>query len=152
MPREFEIELGGKTFTIRQLPTGQADIWRQAVEQPLTEIVEQVATASEIDLSELGQSMAFIKAISTRLVNSPSTIRALLLVYSPELQAEADFILENAYDDEIFEAFAEVLARVYPFGTLLSRISEAGLMTRPISANSAVPSGASQKKRSARSG
>ncbi|HEX9923234.1 MAG TPA: hypothetical protein VGD99_11280 [Anaerolineae bacterium] len=127
MSRTFTITLGETDYTISQLPTGPADKWRKLMETVLLPIVQTAATAGEVDISSLAETSAFVQAVSTVFINSPATIRGLLFEYAPVLEQNKVTILETAYDDEIFAGFVEVLRRVYPFGTILSRISEIGL-------------------------
>lgn len=130
MPRTFTISLGGNDYQVNQLPTGAADKWRKKMERLLGPIIETAATAGEVNISDLQETGQFVQAISSTLISSPATIRGLLFEYAPVLENNKATILETAYDDEIFAGFVEVLRRVYPFGTILSQISQIGL-SRP---------------------
>ena len=127
MARTFVITLGETEYTINQLPTGPADKWRKKMETMLAPIIETATTAGEVDISSLAETSTFVNAVSKVFINSPATIRGLLFEYAPVLEKNKVTILETAYDDEIFAGFVEVLRRTYPFGTILSRISEIGL-------------------------
>jgi hypothetical protein len=63
-----------------------------------------------------------VPALANSLVHSPRTIRELVFDYVPEMQADAEWIAENVYTEEIFGAFIEILKLVFPITGVLGLI------------------------------
>ena len=125
-----EIELGGRQFTITERPTRPNAVWRKQLANKLRPVVDLIERLPELEVptsvDELRASQAglssladVVKQLSTFLLNGLDEVMDLTISYSPELEAEAEWIGDNAYDSEILEAFTRVLGLAYPFGGMI---------------------------------
>lgn len=143
------ITLGDQDFTINELPTRKNAAWRARLGEvlgPVVEIIEKTPTIGLPqnwgDVSENpGNTTALIgmvRQIADLLVGGLDDVLTLVLEYSPELEKQADWIKDNAYDSEILAAFTKILGLAYPFGAVvnsLRQLETIGQNQRPISQN-----------------
>lgn len=127
------VVLGGKSYTICELPARKNAGWRKGLErqlQPIMSIVEQAGAGLELRNSD--DLLKVVGQVSQLLVTAPDLLIDLLFSYVPELDADREALLDNAYDSELIAAFTTVLGMAYPFGSLasLARLA-AGSMTPP---------------------
>lgn len=122
--RSIEITLGDKPYTITELPSRRNAGWRKAIDKEFGGMLSVVDGIQNKDLEgvRMGDVTALIRTIGTGLLDGVDTVKRLLIEYSPVLQADAEWIEENAYDSEIQEAFARVLTLAYPFAVLVEKI------------------------------
>lgn len=138
--RHFDVELGGKTYSVKPLTRGKASKWRMKAGGLLVQIPSMMDMLSELSPQDLLSNKSVqrvdqedrqkvvsnvnltkvIQAAVHRLVSSPDIMFELLCEYSPEIEADKHHIDENAYDDEVVTAFVEVVKVAYPFGRLTS--------------------------------
>lgn len=106
------IEINGEEHTIQELRSRNNAAWRQSLQAHFDEI----ASLLEADVAD-GQALAdVVRSVSGKLVKSVDLVRDLVARYAPDLP------LDEAYDSEVIEAFAAVLALAYPFGGALERL------------------------------
>lgn len=146
MPRQVEVTLGGRKYTVVAPPIRQSKAWREKLAIPfasLTIALETAATA-ELDVRHLASISDLVKRFSGVLIGSIDTMLDLLFEYSPALASDREWIEENAYDDEALEAFTAILSLAYPLGTLGQILS--GPTVSRTSSNSRSRSGGSGTK------
>lgn len=110
------VTLGEREYEIRALPIRVADVWREKLNGPFAEIIEVLQEAEGVELNNARDIASLLRVVTGNLVESPRIIRGLLFEYAPNLLPDEDYILDNAYDDEVFDAFVEVLKMAFPFG------------------------------------
>jgi hypothetical protein len=134
--REVTVTLGGKQYTVRQLPMRAEAEWRKRLQMLLAPIMELVKGYDQIVINTPADVVDLLQRIAPLLLNAPDTMLELLFDYSPELAIQADVIETTAYSDEVLEALKAVLGLAYPFASDLVRLSQAG---RALAANGAQP-------------
>jgi len=124
--RTVDVTLGGRKYTITELPSRQNAEWRQQLAEPFGELASLLESAMDLELS--GPNVArIIRSVSSVFIESADTLVELLFSYSPELEKDRAYIQDHAYDSEIMTAFLEVLKLAYPFGSLVERIGSLGI-------------------------
>lgn len=132
MLKQATVVLGGRNYTVSQKVMGVHLRWRETLRQcsvyrifesldgALLQI-QQSATQIGDDLSNgsinwaAGIHFAAIApAVVHGLVNSIDEIHALVFDYSPEIKADKDWLMENAYDEEMIAVFVEILKLHFP--------------------------------------
>jgi hypothetical protein len=149
--RTIEITLGGKPYTITELPSRKNAGWRKSIDEEFGGMLSIAEGVQAADLTgvRMGDVTSLIRTVGSGLLGGVDAIKRLLIAYSPELTADAEWIEENAYDSEIQEAFARVLTLAYPFAVLVEKILSVvnrlprmtGSATNAIGTNSVSPSG-----------
>ncbi len=141
MPKQAKVHLGGREYIISEKVMGVSLKWREklrasramAVFESLDGAIEQlVGIVGDMADAQVDGRMAMAAGISFAAV-APSIVRGLswsidevidlLLDYSPELQADHEWLLENAYNDELVGAFLEVLKLNFPITALWGLVS-----------------------------
>lgn len=116
--RTIEITLGGKTHTIRELPTQKNAAWRARLRQPFGELANLLQHAMGVDLKDGPGLAGVVTTVSDLIMTSPDLLVDLVFAYSPELAAQRATIEADLYDSEVGEAFLAVLGLAFPFGAL----------------------------------
>ena len=95
--RDIAIVLGGKTFAVRQL-NFRADVdWRKTA-MPIVQPIGELAMAAGIANPTPERMMRL--AFTSQLFVDPEAVMNAVLAYSPELEAQREWIETNAYSDE----------------------------------------------------
>ena len=134
MAKTTTINLGGREFAIRELPTKPAEQWRKKLADeltPLTELIQGAPDLMKIELTAERVPVLIEQAKGLALRSLPA-VRELVIAYAPELTAERAWLEDNACDSELIEAFVEVLKMAFPFGSLgpmLSKVAKLGQET-----------------------
>ena len=101
MAQTITVRLGGREFTVRQLPIRRDAAWRESV-RPLIDPIADMAMAAGIANPTPDRLVKL--AFTSALFMEPMTVLAAVCDYAPELAAERDWMEENAYADEALEA------------------------------------------------
>lgn len=139
--REREVVLGGKTFTIYPLAMGAAREWRKKYSQPLQAVISVLRRAGKIELQgddgtwNVGEIGVILNQVAGLLLGSVDLLVDALFAYSPELEAEREWIEANADDVEAMTALWEVIQLAYPFGSMLTQLNMSGASPNGTSAN-----------------
>lgn len=162
MPKKVTVYFAGKEYQVGEKNSGPASVWREHLNnsrtmrifQTLDGAIEQIARAFDSVLSgnseqSINVSSALIigelvPVIVNGLSHSVDEIKTMLFDYSPELNADREWIEANGYDSEIITAFVEVLKLCYPFLDILALFR--GSKAQPIATNLPSPNGASGQK------
>ncbi len=100
--RTISIELGGRAFTVRQLPIRADAEWREKA-KPMVEPVMEIAmqTGVAIPTPDRLAKLAVVNA----MLFEPLQMLDVIVAYAPEqLEPERQWIEDNAYSDEIMGA------------------------------------------------
>lgn len=127
MPKQVNIQLGSRSYTVAEKYAGIHEQWRKhlresAVFQTLQSIdgvVEMVVKALEDSRTafDMGQVAALAHIVPGAILNlseSMDDINALVFDYVPEMLADREWIMANVYDSELVAAFIEVLKLNFP--------------------------------------
>lgn len=112
--KQIVIKLGDRDFTVAQLPIRPDGEWRKSVREivePLSELMisSQISTPTPDRMVRL--------AFSSALIIDPQAVLDALLLYSPALEAEREWIEQNAYSDEALTALLTLFFGMTPAAT-----------------------------------
>jgi hypothetical protein len=147
------VKLGEKEYTIREAPHLRASAWRRRLMEEVKPIFDQVANVADIQFETPADLLKLAPLAEQLFVEGVDQIFDLLITYSPELEADREYIEANAGSRQIFAAFQQVI-KLADFFDLIPQIRRSGLagLTGTLS-NSPSPNGAvhsSKRKRSQR--
>jgi hypothetical protein len=112
------VSLGGREYMVRPLPIRAASEWRAQFNARFSALTDLLANADRIELNS-AEDIARVVAIARDvLLTAPDVLFDLLCAFAPEIAADRERIENEAYDDEVIAAFAEVLRLAFPFGAL----------------------------------
>lgn len=159
MPKQVTVTLGGREYTIKEKPMGVNGQWRaklratsvMRVFESLDGFISDLVTTfgsipeggslSDIDLGKAVGVARILPAMINGLATSVDDVTELLFEYEPKLRTERKWLEENAYDQEITNAFLEILKLVYPIMGVWGMV--AGLRGQQTPTNSPSPNGTS---------
>lgn len=101
MGQTITVELGGREFTVRQLPIRRDAAWRESV-KPLVDPIAEMTMAAGLAMPTPDKMVKL--AFASALFVEPMTVLAAVCEYGPELAAERAWLEENAYADEALQA------------------------------------------------
>jgi len=129
----FNLELGGKKYTVKPLPIRPARALRKEIGAALDEPLEALKNIQGIELTDTDALADVIFAVKSILFDSIDTALDTVCGYCPEIKADRERIETEATDDEVVVAFLEVVKRLFPFGALTSMVSKitTGLTSKP---------------------
>ncbi len=141
------ITLGGKEYTVTELPSRANAAWRKQFQDKLAPILELLGIVPEAELPTsaaeledaaagnrpgLALAVTAIRSAAQVALSSVDDVLEMTFAYSPALAKERKRIQEEAYDSEIVEAFTAILGLAFPFGALatpLRRLTANGVQT-----------------------
>lgn len=132
--KTITLTLGGEEYVISELPRKQNVAWRQKLEEELTPLLALVERANDTELSDVESVTSILTGAKRIIMDSPDTVLALLMDYSPVLTEDAERIEEEAYESEIIDSFLSVLRLAFPFfslGQTLTRMASNGTAQAP---------------------
>ena len=89
---------------------------------PLEQVITALENAPQIELTDLRSVAQIAGTLKDTVLGAVDIVLSMLFAYSPELEADRERIENEAYDDEAFAAFFEVLKLAYPFGALVRNL------------------------------
>lgn len=113
---EKTISLGGREFTLTELPRLKNAEWRAQLESKLEPLIEVISGLDKLEINAPEDVAKLVNSLRQVVIKSPDLLCALIIAYSPELQANEDWINENAYESELLSAIGEVITLAYPLG------------------------------------
>jgi hypothetical protein len=138
-----------REFQIYEAPILRARKWRRAFADVAMPVLQSLLEASEFiggkdgeagkAEANLHQLTRFIPQAEQLLTDRLDEVVESLFLYSPELEAEREWVLENVTDRQALSAFWEVVKMAVPFD--LERVSASGLMKALTSSKSPSPNG-----------
>jgi hypothetical protein len=118
------IHLADQEYNIPTLKYKAARAWREKAAEPLAMLSGTFAAAADFDLTRPSDLSHLLEIVGSVLVQSPDLLVDLLFEYMVNIdKKERKRIEENSTDDELLEAFVEVLKVAYPFGRVMGMLS-----------------------------
>lgn len=101
------------------LKSGQGDEGSEQAEPSPEEEQTQVDEAKSFLIKLLSQANSLVSGVLDQALD-------LLVSYSPSLERDRDYIVDECYDSQIVDALVEVLKLAYPFGSLVAQLGKMG--------------------------
>lgn len=144
MPRTKDVVLGGKEYSIQQLPMRANREFRDRLAAPVEELMNLLEGNVDLEIGSVSDLVSIIGVAKNLLLGSMDILLEALFAYSPELRADRERIEAEAYDDEAMEALAAVMALAYPLMRALAALRGSSVM--PTSTNLPSTNGGSGTK------
>lgn len=119
--------LDGRECEVRAMKARRNSAWLKKLEGPLMEAVQIVVAAPDAELNDARAIGHMLESVARILMTVMDTVQDLLIEYAPYLQAE----IEEAYSDEVVEAFVEVVQLALPFGSIVEKLAELRALGSP---------------------
>jgi hypothetical protein len=141
------IRLGEKEYTVREAPHLRAAPWRRQLMAEIKPMFERITNAQNIEFNTPADLLALWPLFQQIFTDGLETIYAMLICYSADLEADADYIANHATDKQILAAFQEVVKLADPFGFTQTLTRQIGLATIGTSSNSPSANGVVRSKK-----
>lgn len=122
MAKTVVITFEGVEHEIRMLRHRENAAWRQKLELPFAGLVDEMDRLPEVEVNDMKALGRLVRTMSGTLLRSIDIVADLVVDYAPELKP----VIENAFEDDILDAFVSILGLAYPFGSILPRIRAIG--------------------------
>ncbi len=142
------VTLGGVNYELRPLPLRPARALREKISGEISGLGQALRALEGLEITRLDDLGGLIQQLGGTLAGSLDIIADWLFEFSPELQADRERILDEAFDEEILQAFGEALKMLYPFGETLNGLS--GLLDQATSTSLPSANGVSGQTKSMR--
>jgi hypothetical protein len=139
MSRTISVTLAEREYEVPVAPIKRSREWRKQLRKPLGDLLALISTDFNISLDSAADLVALAEKLIPVLMDAPDTILELILAYAPALKSQQDFLENNAYDDELVNAFLAILKAAFPLDRLGALLGPASPAT---STSSPAPSGA----------
>ena len=126
MPKQATVTLDGDEYVITELRSRPNADWRALLEGPFGELVGAIQRLPQMELNSPEDLATVVQGVQSLLLGSIDQVRELVVAYAPDLGE----VVEEAYDSEILDAFAEVLGLAFPFGGLIQKVRGLGQESR----------------------
>lgn len=112
------VKLGAKEYTIQQAGFLRSKPWKQRLFEEIKPLFERLSGASDIKFDSASDLFQLLPLAEDLFVSGIETIYDLLVAYSPDLEADREYIEAHATDKQILAAFQEVVKLSDPFGVV----------------------------------
>lgn len=121
--KEIVIQIGGVDYEVPPLKIKPARIWRETLSSKFDVIVNAMTGAGIIEVKDLKGIGELVDSLRGTLIGSIDTVFDLVCSYAPAIEKDRERIEEDAYDEEIIEAFTKILVLAFPLGKILLTMS-----------------------------
>ena len=138
---EVQIQLGDRTFVVRTAPFVRSSPWRKRFLAEVKPLFEQLANAQNLRFETPADLLQLWPVAEGIFHQGLDKIFELLVSYSADLEAERDWIANNATDMQILAGFQEVIQLADPLQLTKFLGRQTGLMMSGLSSRSQSASG-----------
>lgn len=122
MAKSVVVAFEGVEHKVKMLRHRENAAWRKKLEEPFGELVTRMDEFPNVEINDMKAIGRLVRTMSGTLLRSIDIVAELVIAYAPELNE----VIENAFEDEILDAFISILGLAYPFGAILPRIQKLG--------------------------
>lgn len=115
--KTIEITLDGKQIEVKPMKVRQTSKWLHKVEAEITGLVDLFLTAPEADLTDYQAIRGLVSGVVQSIPGAIDKMCDLLIEYGVPEKA-----VNEAYTDEVMQAFVEVVMLAVPFEALLPKL------------------------------
>lgn len=119
MANKKTVKLAGREYEIAQLTIRESKVWREKLRGPFAQLAEQLETIDQIDIQNGGDLGKLIRSFETTIIGSLELVLDLLCSYSSAIAADREVIEAEGYDNEVVDAFVEVVRLAFPLRALV---------------------------------
>lgn len=116
--RSVTITLGEREYEVKEAPFSRSKPWKKRLLSEVRPVFEQLAGLPDMEFGKPDDLLQLLPVVEDLFLDGLDTLHDLLLAYSADLEADADYISDHASDRQILESFQEVLQLADPFGVI----------------------------------
>jgi hypothetical protein len=143
------VTLGDREYTLTELPVRPGKAFRDALKIHFGSLLEAIRQAPELDTEDYDSIQSIIRSVGATVLDSTALMLDMLVLYSPEIKADEEYLLDHAGGSQIMDAFIACLILTFPFfesqrlRVLYTTLQSVGLTEKLTKTNSASRNGAS---------
>lgn len=120
---DITVKLGGREYSIKRLPVRKSKAWRTRFSSEFDRVAGDILQLTNWETISLGDAKSAIIAGKDAIFRVLDEIAfELVCDYAPEIAQDRERIEDEAYDNEIVEAFVKVLGLAFPLDTLVKTL------------------------------
>lgn len=112
------VKLGEKEYTITQAGFLKSKPWKKRLFEEIKPLFERLNGAGDLKFESAADLKQLLPLAEDLFVTGIETVYALLIAYSPILEADREYIEAHATDKQILAGFQEVIRLSDPFGVV----------------------------------
>lgn len=136
------VRLGERDFVVTEAPRIRSRVWKERFMAEVNPLFSKISGAKDMPLNGPEDILALLPVFESLFTSGFDTIFDLFLAYSPDLEADKEYIEQNATDRQIFAGFSEVVRLADPFGMVALLRTQIGRRAAQTSSNSVSANGA----------
>ncbi len=110
------VRLGDKEYTISEQPRVRAKPWRVRLLEEVKPLFAQLENAGNLSFDQPGDLVKVLPLLEAVMLDGLDSIAALTVTFAPELEADREYIEQNATEKQIMACFMEAVKLSDPFG------------------------------------
>lgn len=120
---DITVKLGGRDYSIKRLPVRKSKAWRSRFSSEFDRVAGDILQLTNWETISLGDAKSAIIAGKDAIFRVLDEIAfELVCDYAPEIAQDRERIEDEAYDNEVVEAFVKVLGLAFPLDTLVKTL------------------------------
>ncbi len=123
------VKLGEREYTIQQAGFLRSKPWKKRLLDEIKPLFEQVGGLGDLRFETPADLLQLIPIAEDLFIDGIEIILDLVVAYSPELEADRQYLEAHATDKQIFSAFQEVVKLADFFGVVNQLNRKIGLKT-----------------------
>jgi hypothetical protein len=121
--KEIVITIAGKDYTVQPLKFKGSRSWRMALAEKFDGIVDALQGVGMVEVKDMAGIGRIIDELKGTLIGSLDTVLDLVCAYVPAISEDRARIEEEAFDEEIIDAFTRILGLAFPLGKILGAMN-----------------------------
>lgn len=113
--RNETITLGGRQYTLQEMPVKPARAWRESLKAQFGGFITLVEGAPDVEVTNTKAVGGLLRVLSGVLLDSVDLALELLIQFSPELQRDREYIEDNAVGSQVVDGFLAAVGLSFPF-------------------------------------
>lgn len=113
--RVTTVTLGDREYEIGEAPILRSREWRERFYQTIAPLLKELGGVQGVEFDNPEDLLQLLPLAEQIVVTALTEVVDLLLLYSPELDADQDYILNHATERQAVRAFQEVVKLAIPF-------------------------------------
>ena len=137
MASEGKVELGGREYWITPKSLRRSSQMRKMIGEKIQPLMNIARQSTGIEIKDIEAVSALLTELQTVIFTSLDVIFDVVCEYEPAIREDREYLLDNAYDEEIIEAAMVMMRQLFPFGGLVQSLETlSGLAESMTSTNS----------------
>ena len=125
MSKHITVTIGEAEYSVK-VNRARGKRFRAGFAEKVEPFVALVGASADIEISNSADLAALVQNMGPRLLNIVDDLVELVMLYAPHWDWDAIEDDEETTDEQLLEAFVQIMGAVYPANFLMARLSRGG--------------------------